>query len=183
MSTMRIFCSVECLPSTLKFATGNLNYNNAKTNLMIAYDIYKAPPFLLEKMNAICRLLRQGKKEYEQVAIAVEDKDLRSTMLTLAQESNQYAHELSSQMQSLGGIPEMEKIEDPELTDDIKNLYDENEILTFCKMNEKKMVGAYQEILNESYLYEGLRKMVRYQLNELLCTFMQVKQLRSLKFH
>ena len=149
---------------------------------MIGSDIHKAPPFLLEKMNNLCCLLLQEKKEFEQVATTVANKDLRNTMLTLAQESNQYACELSSQIQTVGGVAEIEKIKEPELKDEIKNLNDVNEILTFCKMNEKKMIRAYREILNESFLYEGLRKMIRYQLNEMMCAFMQVKQLYFLKF-
>ena len=150
---------------------------------MIGFNLFKAPPFLLDKMNHVCKLLWQGKKEYEQVASTIDNKDLRSTMLTLALESNQYACELSSQITTLGGVAEKEKNNEPELGDEIRNLNDENEILTFCTMNEKKMIGAYQEILNESFLYEGLREMIRYQLNEMLCAFMQVKQLNSLKFH
>ena len=150
---------------------------------MSASYLYKAPPFLLEKMNNLCSVLRQGKKEFEQVATTLENKDLRSTMLTLAQESNQYACELSSQIHTMGGTPEVEKNNEAEPKNEIKNLNDENDILTFCRMNEKKMIGAYQEILNESFLYDGLRKMIRYQLNEMLCAFMQVKQLYSLKFH
>ena len=150
---------------------------------MIGINLYEAPPFLLEKMNTLCTLLRQEKKEFEQFATTTTNKDLRITMLTLAQESNQYACELSSQIHTLGGAPEIEKINEPELKDEIKNLNDENEIMTFCQINEKKMISAYQEILNDSFLYEGLRKMIRYQLNEMMCIFMQVKQLRSLKLH
>jgi hypothetical protein len=150
---------------------------------MIGFNHYEAPPFLLAKINNICSLLWQGKKEYELVATTIADNDLRCTMLTLAQESNQYACELSSQIHTLGGVPEIEKNNEPELRDEIKNLNDENEILTFCKMNEKNIIGAYQEILDDSFLYEGLRKMILYQLNEMLCAFMQVKQLSSLKFH
>src|SRR5687768_800771 len=149
---------------------------------MIGFNVYKAPPYLLEKMNNLCSLLRQEKKEFEQVAITVTNKDLRITMLSLAQESNQYACELSSQIHTLGGVPEMEKNSEAE-PEEIRNFNDENEILTFCKMNEKKMISAYQEILNEAFLYDGLRKMIRYQLNEMLCAFTQVKQLNSLKFH
>ena len=149
---------------------------------MFGYNVHKAPPFLLEKMNNLCSMLWQGKKEYEQVATTMANKDLRITMLTLAQESNQYACELSSQIHTLGGIPEIEKIKEPEVKDEIRNFKDEKEILSFCRMNERKMVGAYQEILNESFLYEGLRKMIRYQLNEMLCAFMRVKQLYFLKF-
>lgn len=150
---------------------------------MIGFNLHKAQPCILEKINTICSLLRQGKKEYEQVAVSIEDEDLRNTMLTLAQESNQYACELSSQIQTLGGVPEMEKDDDADMAEALKNLDDESKILSFCKMNEKKMIKAYQEILNESFLYDGLRKMIRYQLNEMLCIFMQVKQLKSLKLH
>ena len=150
---------------------------------MIGTNIHKAPPILLDKMNNLCSLLMQEKKEFEQVATTLTNKNLRYTMLLLAQESNQYAHELSSQISTLGGVPEIEKNKEPGLKDEITILNDENEILSFCKMNEKKMISAYREILNESFLYEDLRKMIRYQLNEMLCAFMQVKQLYFLKFH
>ena len=149
---------------------------------MIGYNIHKAPPYLLDKINNLFSLLMQKKKECEQVATTLTNKNLRYTILTLAQESNQYAHELSSQISTLGGIPEMEKNREPEWPDEIKNLNDENKILTWCNKNEKKLIGAYREILNESFLYEELRKMIRYQLNEMLCAFMQVKQLCFFKF-
>ena len=84
---------------------------------MIGFNLFKAPPFLLDKMNHVCKLLWQGKKEYEQVATTMTNKDLRITMLTLAQESNQYACELSSQVHSLGGVPEIENINEPEVKD------------------------------------------------------------------
>lgn len=150
---------------------------------MIGINLYKAPPYLLEKINTICSLLWQGKKEYECVATHVTDKDLRRTMLSLAQESNQYACELSSQIHTLGGTPEIEKINEAVMEEELKNVNGETEIMTLCEKNEKKMMSAYREILNESFLYEGLRKMIRYQLNEMLCAFMQVKQSRYLKFH
>jgi len=148
---------------------------------MIGFGITKTPPFILEKIENLCNLLLKGKREYEQVASVVPDKDLRRTILTLAQESNQYACELFSQIQSLGGITQEEKTDESECELDIKVLTDENEILSFCKMNEKKMVSAYREILNESFIYEGLRKMIRYQLNGILCAFMQLKLLSSLR--
>ncbi len=150
---------------------------------MNGFNIYKAPPLLLEKMNKICNLLRQGKKQYEEVADTITDKDFRITILTLAQESNQYACELSSQMQTLGG-QQLEKINEPEPEDEITTLHnDENKILSFCNRNEKKVIGAYQEVLNDSFLYDGLQKMIGYQLKELLCNFMRLKQLGMLKFH
>jgi len=150
---------------------------------MIGFNSPTAPSFLLEKMNNLCSLLRQEKNEFEQAATTITNKDLRITMLTLAQESNQYACELYSQIHTLGGMPDAEKNNEFEILHEHINLNDEDEIMSFCKKNEKKMIGAYQEILNESTLYEGLRKMIRYQLNEMLCAFMHVKQLNALKFH
>jgi uncharacterized protein (TIGR02284 family) len=153
-----------------------------KPYTMIGYNIYTSSPYLLENLNYLYKMLWQGKKEYEHVAASVPDKALKRTILTLAQESNQYAHELSSQIQALGGSsPDETAIEVESLVDD-KVFADENEIISYCKMNEKKMVKAYQEILNESFLYEGLRKMIRYQLNGILCAFMQLKLLNSVKF-
>ena len=149
---------------------------------MIGINLYKAPPYLLEKINYICTLLWKGKKEYEQVATNVTDKDMSRTMLALAQESNQYAYELSSQIQTLGGTPEIE-INEAMMEDEIKNLNGETGIITLCEKNEKKIMSAYREILHESFLYEGVRKMICYQLNEMLRAFMQVKEIGSLKFH
>ena len=150
---------------------------------MIGFNSPKAPPFLLEKMNNLCSLLRQEKKDFEQVASIMTNKDLRSTILTLATESNQYACELSSQIHTMGGMPALEEYNEPEVApDDTRNLNNEDEILTFCKLNEDKMISAYQEILNEPSLYDGVTKMIRYQLNQIVCAFTHVNQLNALKF-
>jgi hypothetical protein len=145
-------------------------------------NVYQTPPVILEKINILCNLLQQDKIKYERVSATIPDKELRRTILSLAQESNQYACELSSQIQTLGGNSQKEKMDgyDPDMAGD--NLYDEKDILNFCEMNEKKMVSAYREILNESYLYEGLRKLIRYQLNGILCSFTQLRLLNSLRF-
>ena len=150
---------------------------------MIGFNLFKAPPFILEKINLLCRLLWQGKREYEHVAANIPDKEFRRTILTLAQENNQYACELSSQIQALGGVPLDENKYESEPEAEINNFRDQNVIMAFCKINEKKMVSAYREILNESTLYEGLRKMIQYQLNGTLYAFMQLKLLNSLKVH
>jgi hypothetical protein len=146
-------------------------------------DIYIASPSLLEKMNGVCVLLLQGKKQYERVAATIPDKALSRAVLTLAQESNQYACELSSHMLTLGGGAISKGKNDLREHESPANVFkDADEALTFSE-NEKKMVIAYQEILNESFLYEGLRKMIRYQLNGILCAFMQLKLLNAVKFH
>ena len=148
---------------------------------MFRFNLDKVSPFLLEKLNELCDLLWQGKNQYEQLSSAIPDKQLRWTILALAQESNQYASELSSQLQTLGGLSQKEMNADERATT-LNTFHDENEVLAFCRMNENKIVRAYQDILNESFLMEGLRKMLRYQLNGILCAFMQLKLLNTVAF-
>jgi hypothetical protein len=150
---------------------------------MIGFNLFIASPFILEKIYLLCRLLWKGKKEYEHVAANIPDRELRRTIYTLAQENNQYACELCSQIRSLGGVPPDENNYESEPESEMNNFRDQSVIMAFCKINEKKMVSAYREILNESTLYEGLRKMIQYQLNGTLCAFMQLKLLSSLKVH
>jgi len=147
----------------------------------------KTPPIIVEKINRLCRLLFQEQSAFEQAATHITDSALRCTVLTLAQNTHQYARELSSQVQTMrgveapGGIPISQQTVQQPATFDYGTFDNENEVLAFCKMNEKKMVFAYRDILNESALYEGLRKMIRYQLNGVLVTFMQLRLLNSLK--
>lgn len=148
-----------------------------------AFSLNRASLSLLEKINTLYGLLLQGKRKYEQIAMIISDRDLRRTILSLAQKTNQYACELSSHLQTLGGISPEEKTRDLELGTETKTLMDENEILKFCMANEKRMVKAYHEILSDSCLYEGLRSMFHYQLNGILCAFIQTKELDSLLVH
>ena len=147
------------------------------------FNLSQASPLLLKKLSTLSGLLLQGKRKYEQISTATTDGDLRRAILSMAQKSNQYACELSSQIQILGGLSADEKTDNPELSTETKAFRDENEILNFCMRNEERMVKVYHEILNESCLYEGLRSMIHYQLNGILCAFVQVKQLNSLKLY
>jgi hypothetical protein len=101
-----------------------------------------------------------------------------SSLLMLAQQHNQYSNELAAHVRSLGDMVHdyYNEAGAPEI------LNDDCTIISFCKMNEQKLVSAYREILNEVFLYEGLGKILRYQLNGILCSFTQLKLLHSLKF-
>jgi hypothetical protein len=145
-------------------------------------NISPVPPFIAEKINSLCDLLWQDKRWYERVSAKIPDRELRLTILSLAQSSNQYACELSSQIHSLEWSLQKEKSTALHPDTDDELFGSESELLNFCEVNEKKMVRAYRDILNESYLYEGLRKMIRYQLNGILCSFTQLRLLNSVRF-
>jgi hypothetical protein len=75
-------------------------------------------------------------------------------------------------------------VRQPEPTNNGNVLEYEKEILSICAACEKKMISAYREILNEPYLYDGVRNLIRSQFNGVLCAFLQVKLLNnSLQAH
>ena len=150
---------------------------------MTAFNHCKTLPILFENINNLCGLLRQSKSEYEQTAAALTDIALSRTILTLAQVNNQYACELSAQLQTLGGAKQEEKTQEPKIKADAKFVRTESAALGFCKRKEKEMVRAYQKLLKKSYLNKGMRNMVHYQLVGMRNAFEQLQLLSSLQSH
>ncbi len=147
---------------------------------MIASTISKAPPFILDKLKYLIQVLTDGKNEYECYAGKLDDKQLQRTVLTLAQESKQYATELSCQFEMLGGINESPLQQQGLLGNTTGN--NKDDILQSCTISEKKMIKAYRAVLNEPYLFDSLRNMIQYQLNGIMCAFLQLKLLTT-SFH
>jgi uncharacterized protein (TIGR02284 family) len=147
---------------------------------MITSSISKAPPYILEKLNYLIQLLIEGKNEYESYASKLDDKNLQRTVLTLAQESKQYAMELCCQVEMLGGniITQVSNNSTSSNGDCIHS----EEILYSCAASEKKMIKAYRTVLNEPFLFGFLRQMMQYQLNGIMCAFLQLKLLTT-SFH
>ena len=136
-----------------------------------------------ENIKDLCGLLWQRKKEYEQLAAALTDKALSRTILMLAQECHQYACELSAQLQCLGGPAPGEKMQAPRATIDAKSYRNESAVLRFCKRQENKTVRAYRKLLRKAYFHEGVRQMIRYQLEGLRGAVVQLNLLTAVKFH
>ena len=139
-----------------------------------------------QKISRLHQLLVKEKKEFEQVADHITDNALRCTVLSLAQQNNQYAVELSSYLKSTGttGVPNHPLPRKKRgATKASVVLSNESGVLAFCSSNEKKIAGAYRKILQEGALYEGLQEMIGYQLNGVLAACMQLKLLRSLTRH
>ncbi len=142
------------------------------------FNLHNIPPSVLEKINQLYNLLLQRKKVYEEVSTAVPDKEFQATLLMLAEESNEYAVELSSQVQDFGIIWQRERAPD---TTGCRVLQNQTEIMRFCKANEVELVNAYYGILHESGLYGEVKKLVRCQLNGILNTFLKLKLLSVLR--
>jgi uncharacterized protein (TIGR02284 family) len=151
---------------------------------MIADFVSKTPKAILEKLDRLLETLERVKKTYEQTASTISNQQIRYTILGLAQESKQYANELMSHIEILGGSRERFSVES-EFTYEgapAKNEWEcdiEKDSLKDCTRSEKFLLQVYREVLNEPFLYENIRKMIRYQLNGILHSFAQLKLLNA----
>ncbi len=147
---------------------------------MIASVAHKTPGIILDKLTRLLTALQEVKNNYEQVAKRIQNLQLRLSLLGLAQESKQYANELIAHIETLGG-----KFQD-RLKSDFNRVEDEGDIpelpsttvdLVQLKLGEQMVMKTYREVLNEPFLYDTIRQMVRYQQNGLLHCFSQIRML------
>ena len=147
---------------------------------MIASVAHKTPGIILEKLTRLLIALQDVKNHYEQVAKRIHNKQLKLSILGLAQESKQYANELIAHIETLGGVmhdrlkSEFNKVED---SGEILEIPGKAEELIGLKLEEQQVMKTYREVLNEPFLYDTIRQMVRYQQNGLLHCFSQIRML------
>lgn len=147
---------------------------------MIASVVHKTPGIILEKLTRLLVALQEVKNHYEQVAQRIHNKQLKLSILGLAQESKQYANELIAHIETLGGVihdrlkTEFNKVED---TGERLEIPGNTEDLIGLKLEEQQVMKTYREVLNEPFLYDTVRQMVRYQQNGLLHCFSQIRML------
>ena len=155
-------------------------YEYHKSFFMIASLVHKTPAVILEKLTRLLNALQTVKNNYVQTALRIRNKQLRLSLLALAQESKQYANELMAHIETLGGkLSEQLKSEfnrtgsgegGPVPADGTADLREMN-------LGEQLLMKTYRDILNEPFLYDNIRRIVRYQQNGLMHCFSQLKML------
>lgn len=151
---------------------------------MMTDFVSKTPVKIIEKLDRLLMTLQRAKKNFEQAASTVSNTQLRFSILGLAQETKQYVNELMSHIEILGGRTGKSNGEFEFNYDGLSGMREsemkeEKNRLEACTNSEKLIVQLYREILNEPFLYESIRKMMRYQLNGMLHYFSQVKLLNA----
>ncbi len=140
----------------------------------------------IDKLCGLLYSLTHTKEEFEMVADEVEDCNLRIALHGLSMESSQYASELCTQLKTLGiqfPKPSLEELEGSNsMPFEEINYGFGNELSYICSKNENYILAAYRNILNENFLFPGLRDIMMYQLNALKCAFMKIKLLNSARF-
>jgi len=145
---------------------------------MIAASQNLARIHTVKKLNQLFTALQGVKKKYEGFASSIKDKQLYQAIISLAVENNQYASELSSLIQSLGGEPDSATSPLKAQTG-IKKPRTEKNILNSCERSEQFLVKMYKEVLQESYIYDSLKKMIGNQLNGINFSFHRLKLLNT----
>ncbi|MDP4129472.1 MAG: hypothetical protein Q8918_15580 [Bacteroidota bacterium] len=145
---------------------------------MIASIVHKTPVVILDKLNRLLNALQTVKDNYEQTALRIRNKQLRISLLGLAQESKQYANELIAHIETLGGKMndrfkgDFNKM-DP--SDGQPFVAEGKADLREMNLGEQLLMKAYREVLNEPFLYDNIRRIIRYQQNGLMHCFSQLK--------
>src|SRR4030095_14396308 len=114
---------------------------------MIKPYIYKSPPFVLEKLMRLHEVLRKEKENFENLAALIPNKQFCRTIGLLAQESNQYAREISSQIGTLSGgsIYSPVNNENTRQESAANAISNEDDALNYCVECEKDLIKAYRE--------------------------------------
>jgi len=145
-------------------------------------NIGNVAPGLLEKLRGLHRLLMEGKADYEQMGADFSDSHLKGTVLSLAQESNQYAAEVSSQIHCLAGDFKEPVLKYNLIETDGPGSSDEERISKICHISEDKLLRFYQELLDEPNLFtlfKGLRRMIQYQMERIAGAISQLRLLQT----
>ncbi|MFT3747812.1 MAG: hypothetical protein QM768_05820 [Agriterribacter sp.] len=152
---------------------------------MIKPTSFRLPQYIVDKVSRLMDILKSEKQKYEIASISVKDKQLRDSISWLAQESNQYICELTSQLKSIGAVVAIDAEENNQSSSSAPPVFTETQlssnVIQFCKDSEKMIISAYRVVLNEPYLVEGLRTLIRQQLNGIMYAFLQLKLLYKLK--
>jgi hypothetical protein len=150
--------------------------------MTILSNISNITPGLLEKLTSLYRILMEGKADYEQMGADFSDKQLKNTVLSLAQESNQYAAEVSSQIHCLAGDFKEPLLKYNLIETDGPGSSDEERISKVCDISEDKLLRFYKELLDEPNmfsLFKGLRRMIQYQMERISGDISQLRLLQT----
>lgn len=149
---------------------------------MIASVAHKTPGIILDKLTRLLNSLQEVKNNYEQVARRIQNLQLKMSLLGLVQESKQYANELIAHIETLGGkLQERMKTDFNRMEEAVENTDLPDHMVDLIQLNlgEQMVLKTYRDVLNEPFLYDTIRQMIRYQQNGLLHCFSQIRMLYS----
>ena len=133
------------------------------------------PKTVLDKFQRLLSGLQSIRDYAEAAAARITIKEFKFSILELAQEVRQYSNELIAHLETLSGEHAGSyKAACNNLHRDTIDGADVYELMDL-NVGEKFIVKKYQDVLNEPFLAETSRKMVRYQLNGVMYLLSKLK--------
>ena len=138
---------------------------------------------MVQQLKELSIALEEGKKECDRLVYTVSDPKVRKSILGIELQSVLYASELKEQIQQLGGSVELEPVEiplKPNRTKESKNL--EKEVIGICRNIERSVIKFYGRLLQAQIENDGLRQLIRSQMNGKMRSTMHLKLLSKLVY-
>jgi|ERR1700722_134680 len=151
-----------------------------KNSVMKATVKYQPVSAVISNLSELYNALLEGKRKCEEIALKIGNEQLRKTIINLEQLNVQYARELNSQIQSLGGeIINTDFLSDSKAynSDDKAKVNVGKETMNICSKVEYPIIKLYRKILQQPLLNSSLKKIIQYQMNGIMCTTLQLKLL------
>lgn len=140
-----------------------------------------------DKLCTLLSFLTQLPCKLEMIADEIDNENLRNALSSVAEESTQYAKELTAQLKSLAIIPPepgMNNLEDELIETSLLYSTKEKgkEVLSICENCEAFFSSLYTELLADYFSATCLKEMMSYQLMGIKSAFMRIRFLNSLRF-
>jgi hypothetical protein len=140
------------------------------------------------KLQHLISFLCQVTRGFDTVAEEIDNEDLRTAMIAVAVETDQYAGEICHQLKQLN-IPIAKDGLDSSIWTriemDMRNAGSKlrgAEIATLCKNCEMYFSKFYSDVLQEYFPYHKLKEIISFQLYAAQCALMKIKLLNSMRF-
>lgn len=139
------------------------------------------------KLQTLVSFLRQITRGFDTLAEEIDCNNLKTAMIAVAVESNQYAKEISDQLQHFNITVPMEYTDQSWKRIEI-NVHEQagfvkgSEITALCNNCEIYFGKLYKDVLQEYFPYKNLKDIITYQLFATQCAFSKIRLLNTLRF-
>jgi hypothetical protein len=125
----------------------------------------------------LSKALEEGKKRCEEMVFKIPETHIRKSILGIEKQSEEYAHELNAQIETMGGESKDVSIEmkSPYRSFNSRSRNIEKEILVMCRVIERSVIKLYSKILNDPILTDGFKEVIRAQMNGIMRSTLQLK--------
>jgi uncharacterized protein (TIGR02284 family) len=140
-----------------------------------------------KKMMFLISYLQHISKDFETIADEMEDRNLRNTFFSLAEENSQFAEQLNCQAKQYGfsftgkDLSQYWLQAEEDNYNELVTATKKNELMQICDKSEYLFLKLYTDALKEFLSFKNLKEMMIYQYNSIRAGFFKLRLLNSLR--